>query len=168
MTDKKYYVFDDWFKEGELSRRGPDYRQLLQTYGRGTLLFYKEEDDWQGDWVAVLADSQSIAVVDGRFGSCGGCDALLGAEDSKAYGILAKEYLRSVRTFDSWDMLLDYFKYLQESSYDERLLKIGREEIIFLARVDMPLEARDIFERLHLDDPKVPIHEIAERAKALN
>lgn len=168
MTDKPYYLFEDWFKGGEVTQRFPDYRQILQAHGRGLLLFYKEEEDWQGDWVAIMTDGLRIALIDGSFGSCSGCDALLGAENAKAYSNVAQEYLRSVRTFESWSKLLEYMRYLQEDPYSDHLFKIAREEIVLLSKVDMPLEASDILCRLHLDDPLSPIHEVAERAKALN
>lgn len=57
------------------------YKQALEAAG-AIVTDFQEFGDYQGTWLAVLDDGR---VVEGSYGSCSGCDALLGEFDFKAH-----------------------------------------------------------------------------------
>lgn len=167
------YVLKNWFTDPEsFTAAGGNayplgYSCLLEAaLGPDTVLLYEQEESWEGDWVAVVTDGESIGLVDGYFGSCSGCDALEAAEGSlEGLRDLLCQYLQSVRTFSSWEELRTYLEGLEEDSWEFRRF---RSRLLELAEVDLPLAARDIFGCLRRDMPELDPVEVAKRSLLLS
>lgn len=165
------YVFANWFTNPDslTEMRGYGYDTLLEAaLGQDSVLLYEQDDDYQGDWVAVVTDGERIGLVNGYFGSCGGCDALEGVMDDgtglQGYRDLLTEYLQSVRTFPSWEALRTYLEGLDEQAWEFRR---NRSRLLELAKVAMPLTARDILGCLKRDAPDLDPVEAARRSMLL-
>lgn len=167
MSTQTIYMFENWFNPAqEISKGYHSYESLLEeALGKDSLLLFIEEEDYQGDWFALVTDGEQIGLVNGSFGSCSGCDMLEGVTSSQELKDLASEYLQSVRTFTSWGEVKDYIGGLTKHDWSFRF---GRDEILEFASVEMPLKARDIFGCLRRDNIKISAVEAARSAKALH
>lgn len=163
------YEYRDWF-EGLTIQNSDyqtccDYGNLLKiALGEDALLLYMQDEDYQGNWTALVTDGVLIGLVQGSFGSCEGCDWLLSAESAQERVDIIHEYLKSVRTFKTWEDLANYIRGLDPQAWEFR---DNRGKILKMAEVDMPLGALDIFGCLMRDNPGRDPIDAAECAKAL-
>lgn len=57
-----------------------DYAELIAKIKQLEVVFYEESGDYQGDYLAVLADDHNFYFYLGSYGSCSGCDWLEGEQ----------------------------------------------------------------------------------------
>ena len=64
----------------EITKFISSYDGLIHTFGC-EVIGYEEEDDYQGDYFALLRDGDQYGILIGGYGSCEGCDTLLAVLD---------------------------------------------------------------------------------------
>lgn len=70
-----------------------DYGDVLAQINNMELVSYEEEDDYQGQYLAVLKDKDRLFYYTGSFGSCSGCDWLQDVQDWKDGTVSYKDAL---------------------------------------------------------------------------
>lgn len=160
------YTYENWYQSTTGDRYRYGYESLIASnIGAAALVCFVQEEGYEGSWSCFISDGKRIGLVEGYFGSCGGCDALEDASASEALE-LAEDYLKSVRTFSSWEEVRVYFGECRKERRWSFHSDIG--ELEKFAQLDLPLGAVDIFARLQNDDPNADTGTLVEAAKLLH
>lgn len=80
-----------------------DYGPILESFGE--VVFRWDQDDYQGDTIALVADGDNIGYVDFGWGSCSGCDALQASDDYEDVASLRNSMAEQVTWRSAGDML---------------------------------------------------------------
>lgn len=162
------YVFESWYTPFDTVEdlRVYSYESLLElALGERQVVFFLTDTDYQGDWVAFVTDGSRVGLVEGSFGSCSGCDALEACGSNDDVKELAEDYLKSVRTFPSWESVRVYLEDLErEGSWAFRGF---RKDLISFAEVELPYGALDVYVCLK-SDAGSGTPEIARMAKVVH
>lgn len=84
------YLGHKWSIDGGFSH---GYHETLESLYPNIKWIYNQEDNWQGEWVAVGKNEEGFWFQQGSFGSCSGCDWVQGIETIEE----AKEFLDSMK-----------------------------------------------------------------------
>lgn len=80
-----------WYPENDWG----DYTPLL--HGLGHLVVRQDEEDYQGDTLALYRREEEWGILRVGWGSCSGCDALQGCRSPRAVATLATDLARAIR-----------------------------------------------------------------------
>lgn len=80
-----------------------EYGPILESFGE--LIFRWDQDDYQGDTIALVVDGDNIGYVEFGWGSCSGCDALQASDDYEDVASLRNSMAAQVTWRSAGDML---------------------------------------------------------------
>jgi hypothetical protein len=117
FNGKKFRVRkDDEFDEFSLNET---YKSTLKKLFPEKKWIFKKENDWQGEWFAVGIDDSGYYFHQGCFGSCSGCDMLLGI-DTKQKAIEFLTLMNRITPIGKTkDEAISYLKQTRENTWDE-------------------------------------------------
>jgi hypothetical protein len=139
------YEYENWLNPAlaaaQLAEVMSYWPLLVIAAAPASVVFYCEEDAYEGEWVAVLCREGQIGVVDGYFGSCSGCDELQKTNSPEDVYALAEMYLSSVRSFLA--------------------------QLVEFAELGLEVRAAELFCVLRNENPEMPVREVVELAGLL-
>lgn len=90
--------------------------------------FYHEGGSYQGDWCALGKDEKGFYFHQGSYGSCSGCDWLLGLPDKEDAIDFLKEMKKIIFIGDTWEKAKKYLEDTKKNGLDD--LKEAIDEVI--------------------------------------
>jgi len=119
-------TFDIW-KDGDTIALRETYESTLEKlFPEKTWIYEKEEEDYQGEWFAVGFDESGYYFHQGSFGSCEGCDMLMGIESESDAIEFFTIMNRLTPIGRSLDEAISYLNKTQEGMWITAANAIGR------------------------------------------
>lgn len=103
-TDRINYLYPDLVEDNYFSTS--DYQPIINYFGR--VLIQIDDDDYQGDTRVLLKSNSKYGILIFGWGSCSGCDALLGCVSESELNELINDLDNSIEWFDTIEEVSEY------------------------------------------------------------